>query len=92
VSCGQAGWHIEGVSWQQGDVGGSFVGLASTLFLAWQDVPVMMVERNPGSSPRLGAVIPDSHDIMFANQMMIDREQEITRRSAHGSRLTHHVL
>lgn len=32
-------------------VGGSLVGLASALFLAWHKVPVVMVERHPGSSP-----------------------------------------
>jgi putative polyketide hydroxylase len=37
-------------------VGGSLVGLASALFLAWQDVPVIMVERHPGSSPHPRAI------------------------------------
>src|SRR5258707_5165340 len=40
----------------------------------------------------LGAVILYSHHTIFANQMMIDREQEITRRSAHGSKVRTRML
>ncbi len=37
-------------------VGGSLVGLASALFLAWRNVPVIMVERHAGSSPHPRAI------------------------------------
>ena len=37
-------------------VGGSLVGLASALFLAWQKVPVIMVEKHAGSSPHPRAI------------------------------------
>jgi putative polyketide hydroxylase len=37
-------------------VGGSLVGLSSALFLAWQGVPTMLVERHSGSSPHPRAI------------------------------------
>ena len=37
-------------------VGGGLVGLSAALFLAWQGVPVVLVERHPGSSPHPRAI------------------------------------
>jgi 2-polyprenyl-6-methoxyphenol hydroxylase-like FAD-dependent oxidoreductase len=37
-------------------VGGSVVGLSAALFLAWQGVPVVLVERHTGSSPHPRAI------------------------------------
>ena len=37
-------------------VGGSLVGLSMATFLAWHDVPVILVERHPGTSPHPRAV------------------------------------
>ncbi len=37
-------------------VGGSLVGLSSALFLAWQGVPTILVERHSGSSPHPRAI------------------------------------
>ena len=37
-------------------IGGSLVGLSMATFLAWHDVPVILVERNPGISPHPRAV------------------------------------
>ncbi len=37
-------------------VGGGLAGLSAALFLAWQDVPVILVERHVGSSPHPRAI------------------------------------
>jgi putative polyketide hydroxylase len=37
-------------------VGGSLVGLSAAVFLAWQGVPTVLVERHPGSSPHPRAI------------------------------------
>ncbi|HEX4353802.1 MAG TPA: FAD-dependent oxidoreductase, partial [Polyangiales bacterium] len=37
-------------------VGGSLVGSSAALFLAWQGVPTVLVERHPGSSPHPRAI------------------------------------
>jgi len=37
-------------------VGGSLVGLSTALFLAWQGVPTILVERHAGSSPHPRAI------------------------------------
>src|SRR5690348_14213451 len=37
-------------------VGGSLVGLSTALFLAWQGVPTVLVERHAGSSPHPRAI------------------------------------
>ncbi|MCE9668547.1 FAD-dependent monooxygenase [Myxococcus stipitatus] len=37
-------------------VGGGLVGLSAALFLAWRRVPVVVVERHPGSSPHPRAI------------------------------------
>jgi putative polyketide hydroxylase len=37
-------------------VGGSLVGLSAAVFLAWRGVPVVVVERHPGSSPHPRAI------------------------------------
>ncbi len=37
-------------------IGGSLVGLSSALFLAWQGVPVILVEKHAGSSPHPRAI------------------------------------
>ncbi|MCP3102496.1 FAD-dependent monooxygenase [Myxococcus sp. K15C18031901] len=37
-------------------VGGGLVGLSAALFLAWRGVPVVLVERHPGSSPHPRAI------------------------------------
>ncbi|RBQ16225.1 2,4-dichlorophenol 6-monooxygenase [Spongiactinospora rosea] len=37
-------------------VGGSLAGLSAAVFLAWWGVPVMVVERHPGSSPHPRAI------------------------------------
>ena len=37
-------------------VGGGLVGLSASLFLAWRGVPVVTVERHPGSSPHPRAI------------------------------------
>lgn len=37
-------------------VGGGLAGLSAALFLAWQGVPVILVEKHPGSSPHPRAI------------------------------------
>ena len=37
-------------------VGGGLAGLSAALFLAWQDVPVILLERHQGSSPHPRAI------------------------------------
>ncbi|MCE2564818.1 FAD-dependent monooxygenase [Komagataeibacter sp. FNDCF1] len=37
-------------------VGGSLVGLSAAMFLAWQNVPVIVVEKHAGSSPHPRAI------------------------------------
>lgn len=37
-------------------VGGGLVGLSAAVFLAWRGVPVVLVERHPGSSPHPRAI------------------------------------
>ncbi|TDP97530.1 FAD-dependent monooxygenase [Labedaea rhizosphaerae] len=49
-------------------VGGGLTGLSTALFLAWRDVPVIVVERHPGSSPHPRAVgfTPRTMELMRA--------------------------
>lgn len=49
-------------------VGGSLVGLSTALFLAWQGVPTVVVERHPGSSvhPRAIGYTPRTMEILRA--------------------------
>lgn len=49
-------------------VGGSLVGLSTALFLAWQGVPTVVVERHPGSSlhPRAIGYTPRTMELLRA--------------------------
>ena len=49
-------------------VGGGLTGLSTALFLAWRDVPVILVERHPGSSPHPRAIgfTPRTMELMRA--------------------------
>lgn len=52
----QAAYHIVLDSTSVLVIGGGLVGLSSALFLAWQGVPTILIEKHPGSSPHPRAI------------------------------------
>ncbi|RKT53592.1 FAD-dependent monooxygenase [Saccharothrix australiensis] len=61
-------------------VGGSLVGLSAAVFLAWHDVPLVVVEKHQGSSPHPRAIGYTTRTLELFRQVGIE-----VPRSAQGS-------
>jgi 2-polyprenyl-6-methoxyphenol hydroxylase-like FAD-dependent oxidoreductase len=55
-------------------IGGSLVGLSAAMFLAWQGVPTILIERHAGSSPHPRAIGYPSRTMELFRAVGIDKD------------------